>query len=59
MNKIKIKDIASTILREGKIIERKLYPERYTIAEYGDQLFKITNPNGKGVKVEQIERNNI
>ena len=46
--------LAQIIFSEGKIIERKVYPERYSVVEAFGQRYRIENPEGKGVKITQL-----
>lgn len=48
--------LAKILISEGKLIERKVFPERYMIVEAFGQRYRIENPEGKGVKITQLPR---
>ena len=52
----RMRELARIIYQEGKIIERKVFPEPYAIIEAFGQRYRVENPEGKGVKITQLPR---
>ena len=49
-------DLARTLIQEGKVIERRLYPVNFAIVEAFGHTYRIDNPVSKNPIITQEDR---